>query len=218
MTGDPDSRSAQKKTNFNMLVVACISAGLIAASKIVSDYLGIADSGFGVRARDYHVFVWGGGVFATTFIPWLFVLLHLRKIRRRRGESFLADTEDLLWVAGMLWNVLAWLGLVMGFIVLMPNGNGMDVFKVGLVAPMVLALPIAIHSAERIMRSGGNFWHAAAMGLCFWLAAAIPTIGALNHDLSISETAWYYSHALSYLLAFIGAYLLNQAPILTAGH
>ena len=214
MNGDYEDRAKRQKSNFELMVIACVSAGFIVSSRIVSRWFGVPDTAPYLRELDYHGCLWGGGVFAVAFLPWTLVLVVLRNIRRRRNESWIAEAEDLLWVAGMLWNILAVLGMVLRIIHF--STNGLTMYSVGLAAPMVLALPTAVHSCLRALRSGGNIWHCGAMAICFWLAAAFPLISFFTpKDAGITtEQAWYYAHAVSYLFAFAAAYLLNLVPVL----
>lgn len=211
MTGDPSQRS-RTKTNLDMMVLTCVSAGLVAAAGVVSQFFGIGDTGHAVHEGSHvQSYIWGAGAFAITSVPLVFVLSVLRNIRRRRHESWIAEAEDLLWVAGMIWNSLAVLAMVMTY--MHETTNGLILFTIGLVAPLVLALPTAIHTGVRTVRSGGKVFEALTMAWFFWLAAALPSFAIYFGGTAFTaEQGWFYSHAISYVLMLGGVCFFNRAP------
>lgn len=150
------------------------------------------------------------------FVPWLFILATLWKVRRRRGDGLLAEAEDLLLVGGVLWMELAFLGwnaFHMHF-----GLHGREMFYVGIFAPVVLSLLAAIHTIIRLCRSSEPLWRAAISGLLTWLAASTPSLVAWSMiwgflpSMEVME-GWYLSHAIAFALAYAGVWMVNAARV-----
>ncbi len=150
------------------------------------------------------------------FVPWLFILATLWKVRRRRGDGLLAEAEDLLLVGGVLWMELAFLGWNAFHVHF--GLHGREMFYVGIFAPVVLSLPAAIHTIIRLCRSSESLWRSAISGVHIWLAASTPSLVAWSMicgflpSMEVME-GWYLSHAAAFALAYAGVWMVNAAPV-----